>query len=201
MLDGRDHSRHAERRQFTYGHGLITCAHCGYNITAEIHKQRYIYYICSQQRHREHSVMLAWVREQVIESQIIAMLKRLCLPKEVYDWVMAYLKNILAKDQVDTENELRGLKRKQSETQAALDAILLRTAEADADLAEGFMRLAKHKQQKVTLLQRWIAEIQQGKYSIVVVIRQKLSNSHKTLHGNMLRSLYPKNGKSSNQCF
>jgi len=164
VLDGHDHSRHAEQRQFTYGHGLIKCAHCGYNITAEIHKQRYIYYICSQRRHRVHSVKLAWVREQVIESQIIAMLEKLCLPKEVYDWATSYLKNILARDRADTENELRRLKRKQSETQAALDAILLRAAEADDDLADGFMRLAKLKQQEVTLLQRRIAEVQQGKY-------------------------------------
>ena len=68
VLDGRNNSSCPERRQFTYGHGLIKCAHCGYNVTAEIHKQRYVYYICSQRRYHEHPVKPAWVREPVIES-------------------------------------------------------------------------------------------------------------------------------------
>jgi len=97
--------------RLTYVHGLIKCARCGYSITAEFHKQRYTYYRCAQVSHLEHSVRPSWVPESVIESQIITMLDKLILPKEVYDWAMAYLSHSLAKDAVDTEQELRQLKR------------------------------------------------------------------------------------------
>ena len=163
VLDGRNKSRCSEPRQFTYGHGLIKCAHCGYNVTAEIHKQRYTYYICSQRRYREHPVKPAWVRETVIESEIVALLERLHLPDEVYDWAITYLNTVLSEDLADTQKELCSLKRKASETQATLDAILLRAARADDSLAEGFMRLAKQKQQEITMLQRRSEQIEKGK--------------------------------------
>ena len=38
------------------------------------------------------------------------MLEKLSLPKEVYDWAVAYLEHILANDGADVEQELRKLK-------------------------------------------------------------------------------------------
>ena len=162
ILDGRNNSKNTVRRQFTYGHGLIKCAECGYNITAELHKQRYIYYRCSQLRLREHLYKPAWVREPVIESQIIMLLERLCFPKEVYDWVITYLRHILAEDQANEQKELKKLKKRISETRATMDSILLRAAQADDSLIEGFMRLAKKKQQEIMLLERRSEQIEKG---------------------------------------
>jgi site-specific DNA recombinase len=84
VMNGRTNAKHHGKRQFTYGHGLIKRAHCGYSVTAEIHKQRYTYYFCSQRRYHKHPVRFAWVCEPNIESQVIAM-NKLILPKEVYD--------------------------------------------------------------------------------------------------------------------
>ena len=105
-------------------------------------------------RQREHLCKPAWVREPVIESQIITMLEKLRLPKEVYDWAMAYLRSILAEDQADGQKELKRLKKSISETRATVDSLLLRAAQADDSLIESFMRLAKKKQQEITLLER-----------------------------------------------
>ena len=163
VLDGRSNAKNYKRHQFTYGHGLIKCAQCGYSIIAELHKQRYTYYRCSQLQYREHAVKPAWVREPLIESQIVAMLEKLTLPKEVYDWAMEYLGRTLAMDLSEMRNELRKLKRKVSQTQATLDALLLKAAQAKDNLAEGFMRLAEQKQQEIVLLQRRIEQIEMGK--------------------------------------
>ena len=163
VLDGRNNSKNTVLRQFTYGHGLIKCSQCGYSITAELHKQRYIYYRCSQLRQREHLCKPAWVREPVIESQIITMLEKLRLPKEVYDWAMAYLINVLADDQADGQKELKRLKKRISEMRATVDSLLLRAAQADDSLIESFMRLAKKKQQEITLLERRSEQIKKGK--------------------------------------
>jgi len=98
VMDQRRRSKHGVKRRFTYGHGLLKCAQCGYSITAELHKQRYTYYRCAQVSYREHSTKPEWVPEPVVEDQVIAMLAKLAFPKEVYDWAVAYLEHSLAKD-------------------------------------------------------------------------------------------------------
>ena len=162
ILDGRNNSKRTVRRQFTYGHGLIKCAECGYSITAERHKQLYTYYRCSQLRQREHDRRPAWVCEPDIESQVVMMLEKLRFPKVAYDWVMACLERVLAKDQADKQAELSGLRKRISETQATVDSILLRAAQADDDLAENLMRLAKQRLQEVTALQGRIEQVKKG---------------------------------------
>jgi hypothetical protein len=79
-------------------------------------------------RNLEHLVKPAWIREEAIEAQITGMLKKLTLPKEVYDWAIAYLKQILAKGVIDRDQELRRLKKRITEVQATLDTLLLRGA-------------------------------------------------------------------------
>ncbi|GAG46535.1 unnamed protein product, partial [marine sediment metagenome] len=86
-----------------------------------------------------------------------------CLDKEVYDWAMEYLDRALVRDSSETRNELHKLKRKVSQTQATLDALLLKAAQAEDNLAEEFMRLAGQKQQELVLLQRRIEQIETGK--------------------------------------
>ena len=91
------------------------------------------------------------------------MLEKLRLPKEVCDWAMAYLRNILAEDQADGQKELKRLKKRISETRTTVDSLLLRAAQADDSLIESFMHLAKKKQQEITLLERRSEQIKKGK--------------------------------------
>ena len=162
ILDGRNHISRYKRRNFAYGHGLIKCAHCGYGITGEFHKQRYTYYRCAQVQYREHPVRPAWVPEPAIESQIVAMLKKLVLPKEVYDWAIALLDRTIAKDETNTKQEIQTIKRKASETQSTMDTLLLKAASTEDNLAEDFLRLAKQKQEEHALLREKIRQIETG---------------------------------------
>jgi hypothetical protein len=50
-----------------------------------------------------------------IEARITVLLEQLTLPKEVYDWAMAYLKHVLAKGVIDRDQELRKLKKRIAE--------------------------------------------------------------------------------------
>ena len=61
------------------------------------------------------------------------------------------------------QNELNRLKRRSSETQATLGALLLKAAQTEDNLAEGFMQLARQKQHEVALLQQRIEQIKTGK--------------------------------------
>ena len=163
VLDGRNRCSHYNRRHFTYGHGLIKCAHCGYSITAELHKQRYTYYRCAQINHHEHPVRPSWVPESMIESQVIEMLDRLILPKEIYDWAVVYLTHVFEKDVDDAEQELRKLKQRATAAQGTLDTLLLKAAETEDNLAEEFLRIARQKQREVALLQQRAIQISAGK--------------------------------------
>ncbi len=187
ILDGRGRIENPKYREFTYGHGLIKCAHCGYKVTAEMHKKKYTYYCCSQRRHQEHPVKLNWVSETAIESQIIALLEKLVFPDEVYEWVKEYLQRLLVDDRTDTENQLAKLKHRLSETQSTLDALLLKAAHAETSLSEGFMRLARDRQNEVTLVKQQLDEITQSKRAYsdkplkIIELTQTLSKQYVTL--------------------
>ncbi|MFB3894462.1 MAG: recombinase family protein [Phycisphaerae bacterium] len=163
VCDGHHHARHLQRREFTYGSGLIRCAHCGYRITAEIHKQRYTYYRCAQLQYREHPEGPAWAPEGLLESQVLLMLNKLVLPQEVCEWATDCLKRSEAKNAAEAEKALNSLRQKASQVQGTLDALLMKAAQADDSLAEGFMRLARQKQEEMSLLQRRMAELEAGK--------------------------------------
>ena len=135
---------------------------------------------------REHSIEPAWVREEVIESQIIAMLENLALPREVYDWAMAYLEHTLVKDAADTEQELWKLKKRAADTQATLDTLLLKAAQTKDSLAEEFFRLSRQKQKESALLQQRIDQTEAGKQengrdaAKIIELAQHLAEQHVT---------------------
>ena len=187
VLDGRNNTKSYQKQCFTYGHGLIKCADCGYNVTAELHKKRYTYYICAQRRSIDHAEKPAWVPEPKIESQIVSLLEKLVLPKDVYDWVLEYLKRASTQDVSDVENELKSLKRKIAESQKTVDAILLRAAQADDSLADGFMRLAQERQSEMGLLQHRLDQLKSGlqedngKPLKILELAQDLSKQYVTL--------------------
>ena len=158
VLDGRSRARRRRRRSFTYGHGLIRCAHCGYRITGELHKGRYRYYRCAQVQYREHPIHPAWVPESEIESQITAMLGKLVLPEKVCRWAMTYLQRAAKQNAADRKQELQRLRRKASQARASLDGLLLKAVEVGDGLAESFMRLARQKQHELGLLEGRIKE-------------------------------------------
>lgn len=66
-------------------------------------------------------------------------------------------------DPADTKNQSRNLKRKISEAQGTIDALLLKAAAAEDNLSAGFMRLAKEKHNEITMLQGQIEQIEKGK--------------------------------------
>lgn len=190
VLDRRSRSKQRTKRRFTYGHGLLKCAECGYSITAELHKRQYIYYRCAQISYRQHATKPHWVPEPVVEDQIVAMLAKLAFPKEVYDWAIAYLRHTLAKDVTDTETELRKLTKKAADMQAGLDALLVKAAQTDEALADEFLRLARQKQQELAMVRHRIDEVKTGEQAKgddaarILELTQTLSSQYVTLPAN-----------------
>jgi hypothetical protein len=106
--------------------------------------QRYTYYRCAQIDRHEHPVWPSWVPESVIESQVISMLDKLILPKEIYDWAIAYLEHTLVKDAADSERELRKLKR------GAADTLLLKDTQTEDNLAKEFFASGSAEAERIS---------------------------------------------------
>ncbi|WP_254514694.1 recombinase family protein [Novosphingobium sp. G106] len=89
ILDGRSISNvHGNRHQFAFT-GLVTCGHCGCAITAEIKKQRYIYYHCSRFKARCPE---PYIREEVLAEKFAGALRRLHIDDEVFALIRRALK-------------------------------------------------------------------------------------------------------------
>lgn len=84
VLDSRSRSNvRADYHDFTFT-GLITCGHCGCAMTAEIKKGRYIYYHCTGHRQKCDE---PYVRQEVIEEQFAASLRRLHVDSDIFDLI------------------------------------------------------------------------------------------------------------------
>jgi len=64
-----------QKHHYAYN-GLLRCADCGCAITAEAAKQKYIYYHCTFSKGRHNDI---YVREEVLEAQYAAILRKLHL--------------------------------------------------------------------------------------------------------------------------
>ena len=69
--------------------GMLTCGHCGCALTAEIKKQRYVYYHCTGNRGK---CPKKYVREEHIANQFTEALRKLKLDEDVLKWVIEALK-------------------------------------------------------------------------------------------------------------
>ncbi len=103
---------------------LIACGICGFAITAEIKKERYIYYHCTGYG---GTCNKAHVREEVIEAQIVALLQQMHVPDEIRHNVCAAVKESMQKEiNYHTSNvgriekQLRTLQNRKNQSYAAM---------------------------------------------------------------------------------
>lgn len=112
-------SKHRKHFDFAYAGLNIQCHECGYQMTAELKKNKYIYYHCTQtDKTCSHT---KYVQEEVLSRQFKNQIKRIALPDELYNKLKEVLKDSLgeqtnyhkqqvaeiAKSIEKTEDELR----------------------------------------------------------------------------------------------
>ena len=85
-LDGHPYTR-ARQLEFAFS-GLVTCGHCGAAITAEIRKEKYIYYHCTKRCRRE-----SFIPEARLSQMFAAHVRRLQLPEDVREAFIASLRS------------------------------------------------------------------------------------------------------------
>ncbi|WP_245326668.1 recombinase family protein [Bradyrhizobium sacchari] len=65
--------------------GLITCGHCGCAMVGEIKKAKYVYYHCTGYKGKCPE---PYVREEMIDAKFTALIDRLRITEEIYQWIV-----------------------------------------------------------------------------------------------------------------
>lgn len=93
-------------RQFAYGQ-MMTCAHCGCVITAEIKKERYVYYRCTNGKGK---CPQAYVREEAVAAQFGEAMAAIKLDPRVVAWIQEELNAFGAEEEAYHTEQLARLR-------------------------------------------------------------------------------------------
>ncbi|MGB8657427.1 MAG: recombinase family protein [Candidatus Zixiibacteriota bacterium] len=77
------------KRDFAFT-GLLMCGHCGCSITAEIHKNRYIYYRCTGFKGKCGQ---PYIREELLEEELGELVRSIVIDDERLEWIKEALKS------------------------------------------------------------------------------------------------------------
>ena len=99
--------------------GMLTCAHDNCTVTAELKKNKYVYYRCSGYRGK---CALPRFREEQISERMGHVLRDVCIPEEVARRIGASLQQVHAQMRNQTEQERSRLERELDALQSRMDA-------------------------------------------------------------------------------
>src|ERR1019366_8440935 len=77
-----------QKHDFAFS-GLIGCGHCGCSLVGELKKGKYVYYHCTGNKGKCPE---PYVREEILETEFTAALKRLKFDADVLGWVKQALR-------------------------------------------------------------------------------------------------------------
>lgn len=106
-------------RHFAF-RGLLRCGTCGCMITAEIKKERHVYYRCTRSRRNCHELPIT---EGRLVGQLGEPLKRLRITPERMEWILDALKASHADEMKTRDEELRQIEKERAELTRRLDGI------------------------------------------------------------------------------
>ena len=133
VIEQRNDTRAVSHR-FAYT-GLLKCAHCGCGITAEIKKERYIYYHCSFDK---GDCGASYVREEELERHFEGILKDLSFSPEVFEWMREALRQSAQEKAEYNRRAIERLNAQYAKLQNRIDQIYL--DKLDGEIEESFYK-------------------------------------------------------------
>ena len=103
-------------------HAMITCAHCGCAMVAEIQKGKYIYYHCTGNRGKCPE---KYTREEVIDQQYTESLRRIQMDNEVIEWIVKVMNSSTAEEREQKHTQAEALTLQRQRLEARLDKLYL----------------------------------------------------------------------------
>ncbi len=136
--------------------GLLKCAECGFSITAEIKKDRYVYYHCTFDKGR---CCGSYVREEELERQFGEIFKQFQFSEKVFNWTREALRLSQAEKAEFHNKAIEGFHARYLKLQNRIDQMYL--DKLDGEIDEAFYRkYVKEWREDQNRLQRQIKEHQ-----------------------------------------
>ncbi|MCB9746471.1 MAG: recombinase family protein [Alphaproteobacteria bacterium] len=163
-LDGNN-SRPAQCRRHSFAFtGLVFCGRCEteglgtFQLVGQIQKGRYIYYHCDECKRRDR---VEYIREERIDAQLRAGLKRLRLDETVRDWMTRSLRESHRLERREAEETTERLRAQVDRLQARIDAAY--EDRLDGRITPAFFdRKAREWRDEQVTLQRRIVAVQEA---------------------------------------
>ena len=103
---------------------MVKCAKCGCNLSGEIKKGKYIYYSCTGGK-GECEQQHIYIKEGIIENQILEALSNITISKEQSEWIKAVLKESLKDEHGFTIQQINSLRVRQDKLRDRIDNLYI----------------------------------------------------------------------------
>ena len=133
VLTDKGHSRRRPHTHEWAFQGLVFCGHCGCALTAEIKKERYVYYHCTGYKGKCPE---KYVREENMARQFGEALGLIRMDKEVLEWVVTALKESHGDEKRYHDEMIGKLQKEYQKLQDRIDTMYI--DKLDAKIAQEF---------------------------------------------------------------
>ena len=133
-VTARRNDTRSNAHRFAYS-GLLKCAHCGSSVTAEIKKDRYIYYHCTVDK---GNCGWAYVREEELERQFEGIFEGFAFPEMIVDWIREALRQSREEKAAFHNREIKKLHAEYEKLQHRIDQIYL--DKLDGEIEDAFYK-------------------------------------------------------------
>lgn len=131
-------------RTFPYV-GLVLCGHCGCMVTAEIKKERYVYYHCTGFKGKCPE---KYIREEQLEEKLNKIVKGIHMPEAILDWLIEALQESHADELRFHQDALVPLKAQEQRLELRLNRLY--EDKLDEKITEAFWE-TKHQEYQAEL--------------------------------------------------
>ncbi len=159
--------------------GLISCSKCGCAITAEIHKQQYIYYSCTNAR---GICKRQYIREEKLLDILSGYFDRIALTEKQIEEVTQHLKSIHESKAKFHADSLHALRKEQDRLQQRMDQIYEDKLDGLIDEAMYVKKTSEYKKRQLEIVKQLERHEQADKnFYITANLVMKLASKAKGL--------------------
>ena len=117
-----NHNRPRQKKHDFAFTGLLTCKKCGCAITAEVKKNKYVYYHCTGYRGNCGN---SRIREEDLDKKLSALVKRVEVPSEIAEWIKEALLESHKDEKLHHDTQIRSLETQYKKLQSRIDAMYI----------------------------------------------------------------------------
>lgn len=204
MVDKGNRRTRQQKHDWAF-QGMLSCGHCGCAITAELKKQRYVYYPCTGYKGKCPE---KYIREEEIARQFGEALKAIQLDGEVLDWIKTDLKGSHEAERLHHSEAIKSLQDHYQRLQNRPDAMYV--DKLDGAISQSFFeeksvhwrkeqdeilrRIEKHQGANQTYLEEGCRILELSQHAVILYEKQNSHEKRRLLNFVLSNSIW-KDGK------